>query len=619
MDRKITIAFYLVLAVFTIFILRLWHLQVIKGDEYSRIDERNRIRVLYIPAPRGIIYDRNDKPLVKNVLSFEVSMIREDMPKAAGALTELGRLVGLSYEQIKKLQKASPNPYEKVKLARDVPFEEVAKIEARRIDFPGLQVEVSSSREYLYGQAASHVLGYLGYITPEQLNSPEYRGSSSESVTGKFGVEKSYDSLLRGIDGMKVVEVDALGSTIKVVRIQRPVKGKDIKLTIDANLQVEAERSLEGRAGAVVALKADTGEVLALASAPSFNPNAFVGGISHSDWRGLMDDPRRPMMNRAIQSQYPPGSTFKPITALAALERGLVTEDRSVQCSGSTYFGRVFRCWKEGGHGSVALHKALVESCDVYFYDIGKRINIDALAEYATAFGLGRPTGIGLDGEASGLVPSSRWKLRAKKEKWYQGETLSIVIGQGYLTVTPIQMARLTAALANGGKLYKPHLLINGNENPAPESVVDADAEHMELIKKAMLGVVYEGGGTGGRARSNIVSISGKTGTAQVIGGTARGEVSPEKYKDHAWFVAFAPQYNPEIAVSVFVEHGGHGGAEAAPIAKRVIEAFYNPPKPEVEEEGSGEMQGPPEPGQESQQQVEPSTELKEQSEPVGD
>lgn len=619
MNKKINIAFYLVIFVFAIFLLRLWYLQIIKGSEYSNIDERNRIRVLNIPAPRGIIFDRNGKPLVKNILSFDVSMVREDLPKNSGVLTELGRLVGLSYEQIAKLAKASSNPYEKIKLARDVPFKEVAKIEARRIDFPGLHVEVSSSREYLYGEAASHVLGYIGNISPEQLNLPEYRGSSREALVGKFGVEKSYDSMLRGTDGMEVMEVDALGSTIRVVRIQRPVNGEDLKLTIDVNLQVEAQKSLNGRSGAVVALKADTGEVLALASAPSFDPNLFVGGISHSDWRGLMDNPKRPMMNRAIQSQYPPGSIFKPITALAALEKGMVTEDTAVYCRGSTYFGRVFRCWKGGGHGRTALHKALVESCDVYFYEIGKKINIDVLSEYASAFGLGRPTGIKLNGEASGLVPSSKWKLKRKKEKWYQGETLSIVIGQGYLTATPIQMARLTAALANGGKLYIPRLLINGNEDLKPESIIDADAEHIELIKKAMLGVVYENSGTGSKARSDIVSISGKTGTAQVIGGTARGEIVSEKYRDHAWFVAFAPRHKPEIAVAVFVEHGGQGGAEAAPIAKRVIEAFYSPPKPEGGEESSGEIQGPPEPGHESQQQIEPSPEHKEHSEQVGD
>jgi penicillin-binding protein 2 len=290
-------------------------------------------------------------------------------------------------------------------------------------------------------------------------------------------------------------------------------------------------------------------------------------------------------MNRAIQNQYPPGSTFKPVTALAALEDGIVTENTPAFCSGGTFFSRLFRCWKQGGHGSVSLHRALVESCDVYFYEIGKRINIDTIAQYASALGLGRPTGVELESEASGIVPSTKWKLKMRKEKWYQGETLSVAIGQGYLAVTPIQMARMIATIVNGGKLYKLHLVKNGDNDMKPESVAELNTEYVEMVKKALIGVVYESGGTGGAARSNIVSIGGKTGTAQVIGGAVKEKDLPDKYKDHAWFIAFAPQNNPEIAVSVFVEHGGHGGSTSAPIAKKVIEAYFNPPKPDVGEE----------------------------------
>jgi penicillin-binding protein 2 len=606
MDKKITVAFYIVISVFGIFLLRLWHLQIIKGDEYKRIDERNRIRVIDIPAPRGIIYDRNNNALVKNVLSYDISMVREDMPEDPETLTELGGLIGLPLENILKLAKAAGSPYETVKLRRNVSFEEVARIEARKNDFPGLQVEVTSARGYLYGQTASHLLGYLSNPTPKQLSLPEFSNVPRQAFIGQFGIEKSYDSILRGVAGKKIVEVDALGNIIKFVRIQKPLKGQDIRISMDINAQLEAEKSLEGQAGAVVALKADTGEVLAMASAPSFDPNLFVAGIEHGEWRELINNPDKPLMNRAIQNQYPPGSTFKTITALSALETGLVTEGTSVYCSGSTYFGRTFRCWKDGGHGSVDTHRAIVESCDVFFYEIGKRINIDTIAKYASAFGLGKKTGIELDGEAPGNLPSSQWKLKAKKEKWYQGETLSVAIGQGYLTVTPIQMARLTAGLVNGGKIYKPHLL--ADETPELERRVDVNQDNLEFIKKAMLGVVYEGGGTGGRARSDIVSIGGKTGTAQVIGGAVKGKKLSGQRQDHAWFIAYAPQYNSQIAATVFVEHGGHGGSAAAPIAKRVIEAYFNPPKPEeeevkeeaqeagtekVQEEGSGEIQGP--------------------------
>ncbi|MBI4681902.1 MAG: penicillin-binding protein 2 [Nitrospirae bacterium] len=583
MDKKITVAFYIVISVFGIFLLRLWYLQIIKGDEYRRIDERNRIRVIDIPAPRGIVYDRNNNALVKNVISYDISMVREDMPDDNEALAELGGLIGLPLEHVLKLAKASASPYETVKLRRNVSFEEVARIEARKNDFPGLLVEVTSARGYLYGRTASHLLGYLSNPTPKQLSRPEFSNVPRQAFIGQTGIEKSYDSILRGVAGKKIVEVDALGNTIKFVRIQKPLRGKDIRLSIDINAQMEAEKSLEGQAGAVVALKADTGEVLAMASAPSFDPNLFVAGIERSEWRALVNDPDKPLMNRAIQNQYPPGSTFKTMTLLSALETGLVSEGTSVFCGGSTYFGRMFRCWKEGGHGGVGTHRAIVESCDVYFYEIGKRINIDTIAKYASAFGLGRPTGIDLDGEASGNLPSSQWKLKTKKEKWYQGETLSVAIGQGYLTVTPIQMAKLTAGLVNGGKIYKPHLL--AGETPELERTVDVDQGHLDFIKRAMLGVVYEGGGTGGRARSNIVSIGGKTGTAQVIAGAIRGKKLSAQTQDHAWFISYAPQHDSQIAAAVFVEHGGHGGSAAAPIAKRVIEAYFNPPKPESEEE----------------------------------
>ena len=586
MEKRIAVAFYVVLSIFCIFLLRLWYLQVIKGGEYKKIDERNRLRVIDIPAPRGVIYDRNDNPLVKNVLSFDVSMVSENMPRDDDTIAALGRLVSLAPEHIKRLARASLNPYEIIKLRHDVSFEDVARIEARRIDFPGLQVEVTSAREYLYGPTASHVLGYLGNPTPKQLASSEYNDIPQQSFIGQFGIEKTYDSILRGVAGKKIVEVDALGNIIKFVRIQKPVRGNDIKLTIDINVQMEAEGGLGEKAGAVVALQPDTGEILALASAPSFDPNLFVGGIKYNDWKELVNDPRKPLMNRAIQDQYPPGSTFKPVTALAALEDGIVTENTPAFCSGSTFFKRLFRCWKQGGHGSVSLHRALVESCDVYFYEIGKRINIDTIAKYASALGLGRPTGIELESEASGIVPSTKWKLKMRKEKWYQGETLSVAIGQGYLSVTPIQMARMIATVVNEGKLYKLHLVNNGTNDVRPESVAELNPEYVEMVKKALVGVVYEGGGTGGAARSNIVSIGGKTGTAQVIGGAVKEKDLADQYKDHAWFIAFAPQNNPEIAVSVLVEHGGHGGSAAAPIAKRVIETYFNPPKPVSEEEG---------------------------------
>ncbi|MEN8263232.1 MAG: penicillin-binding protein 2 [Nitrospirota bacterium] len=576
MEQRINIAVYIIIFAFGIFLFRLWDLQIIKGNEYKKIDEKNRLRVIDIPAPRGIIHDRNGKVLVKNVPSFDISVFKEDIPRDPETLKALGRLLGITHDDIRnRLEKSSVKRFKPVKLKQNVSFKQVAKVEARKVDFPGLHVEVVGGREYIYGHSASHVIGYLGRLSLAQLSDPKYSDVPPESFIGQFGAEKVFDPSLRGAGGKKILEVDALGSIIKVVRIQRPVKGEDADLTIDIDLQVEAEKSLKGKAGAIVALKPDTGEVLALASAPSFDPNLFVRGIKYKDWKKLVKDPSKPLLNRAIQSQYPPGSTFKIISAIAALEEGTVTDDTTFECKGSIYFGRVFRCWKAAGHGSVNLHKAIRESCDVYFYEVAKKLHVDMLAQYAFGFGLGRATGIELEGEVRGLVPTSGWKLDRKNERWYTGETLNTIIGQGYLSATPIQMARLMAAVVNGGMLYKPYLLKDGDVNREAEGIVEIRPETTEIIRKALIAVVEEKDGTGKLAKTDMVRVGGKTGTTQVIGGVVKGDKIPDKYKDHAWFVAFAPEKAPQIAVAVFVEHGGHGSSSAAPIAKRIIEAYY--------------------------------------------
>lgn len=580
MDKRITTALYIVSLLFGIFVIRLWDLQIIKGSEYRVIQERNRLRVIDIPAPRGIIYDRNNKAFVRNVPSFDISVVKEDLPRDEETLSALGGLLGLDPDYIKKrLGSAYSKSFQPVKLKHDVSFEEVAKVEARKIDFPGLQVDVVNGREYIYGHSASHVIGYLGLLTMEQLRSPEFSDVPRASFIGRFGVEKVYDNILRGNAGKKIIEVDALGSIVRVVRIQRPVKGTDIKLTIDVDLQVEAEKSLRGKVGAVVAIKPATGEILAMASAPSFDPNFFVRGIKEDNWKNLINDPGKPLLNRAIQSRYPPGSTFKIITAIAALEEGLITRKTKYYCSGSiNYGGRKFRCWKKKGHGWLDLHGALVESCDVYFYQIAKKLDIDTLAQYAFDYGLGSETGVELEGEVSGIVPNTWWKREMKNEKWYGGETLNTVIGQGYLAVTPIQMARLMSAVVNGGKLYETFLMKDVGRKIEPENIVKIAPGNIRVIKKALMDVVNGRKGTGWKARSDFVAIGGKTGTTQVVGGVPddkNKKFIPEKFRDHAWFVAFAPGNAPEIAVSVFVEHGEHGNTAAAPIAKRIIETYY--------------------------------------------
>lgn len=577
MERRIFISMYIVIFLSGILLLRLWDLQIVKGSEYKKIAERNRLRVIDIPAPRGVIYDRNNNALVDNIPSFDISVVKEDLPGDPETLSALGRLLGLEPNEIKeRLQKAPANLSGDVKLKQGVSFEEVARIEARKIDFPWLRIDVVVRREYLYSHVASHVIGYLGRLSPKQLKEPEYSDVPREAFIGQGGVEKVYDRFLRGSAGKRIIEVDATGRIIRGVGSQPYVKGKDIRLTIDLKLQTAAEEALLGKAGAVVALDPNTGEILALASAPSFDPNLFARGINYEDWRIILYNPLNPLINRAIQSQQPPGSTFKIITALAALQEGIITKDTTFQCNGSIYLGRVFRCWKEKGHGRTDLHRAIVESCDVYFYEVGRRMGINNIAQYASYFGLGRHTGVELEGERSGILPSTQWKLRTKKQGWYEGETLNTAIGQGYLTVTPLQMARLMAAVVNGGRLYKPHLLKDEDTNGMIDEEIHIKPENLAFIKEALIGVVSEGGGTGRLAHSNIVTIGGKTGTAQVIGENYKHRDIPDRYKDHAWFVGFAPQEDPQIVVSVFVEHGGHGGSAAAPIAKKVIEAYFN-------------------------------------------
>jgi penicillin-binding protein 2 len=575
MGKKITVCVYVVGIIFTVFVFRLWDLQVIKGQKYQDIAENNRLRVVGVSAPRGIIYDRHMNPLVRNIPSFDIAVTGGDLSLDDRTMTALGELIGLDPSVIKKsIVAGQRTPFQSIKLKRGVTFEEVAKVEAGKIDFPGLQIDAVIDREYSYGNFASHVIGYLGRLTREQSVSPEYEGVPSTAFIGQRGVEKIYDGILRGTPGKRFLEVDATGSVIRNAGLKYPVKGDDVTLTIDLAVQSEAEKSLKGVTGSVVVLDSENGEILVMASSPSFDPNIFARGISYSDWNGLLLHPGKPLLNRAIQSQYPPGSTFKIITAFAALEEGLITGETRFDCKGSINFGRDFRCWKARGHGLTDLYRAIVESCDVFFYEIGKRLSIDTLSRYAIGFGLGVPVGIELEDERAGIVPSTDWKLRFKKERWYRGETLNTVIGQGYLTATPIQVARFLAAAINGGKVLRPHVL---KEDGADNIIrrLDLRAGNVEFIKRALVGVVEERDGTGNLARSEIVGIGGKTGTTQVIGKSERTGRLPENFRDHAWFVAYAPEDNPRIVISVFVEHGGHGSTVAAPIAKRVIEAYF--------------------------------------------
>jgi penicillin-binding protein 2 len=574
--EKILLSVYVIVVLFLIIFVRLWQLQILQGDEYRRISESNRLRVIGISAPRGIIFDRNGFPLVKNAPYFCVSLIPGEFD--GGDVAALSKLLGMPADEITdKIDQERQSPFIPVRLKEGLDFREVSYIEARRSDFPGLMIETEETRKYLYGSTAAHVIGYLGKMTPSQAKDPEFGDVPPDAFIGQWGVEKLFDASLRGVAGKRIIEVDALGREIRLLQGTPPIKGKDLTLSIDIALQKEAEKAFEGRAGALVALQPDTGEILGLVSEPSFDPNKFATGISSEDWRSLSEDVKLPMLNRAIQSQYPPGSTFKIIMAIAGLEEGVVNDATTVDCKGGIRFGRWhFGCWKKSGHGVTSLRKALVESCDVFFYEVGKRLGIDRIYNYAARFGLGRPTGITLGSEKIGLIPNTKWKTEKKREPWYLGETFVNSIGQGYVSATPVQMAVMMGAVANGGRIYKPTLLTTD----APVLVGNAGVreETLEKVRSYLSGVVNDPGGTGGAARSSVTTIGGKTGTAQVVALRHGSGSDAGKFRDHAWFVAFAPVEKPEIAMSVLVEHGGHGGSAAAPIAKSAIEAYLLPP-----------------------------------------
>ncbi len=569
---RILIASYLVIALFSILVLRLWQLQVLQGNEYRRLSEENRLRIVKIAAPRGIIYDRNGIPLVKNSPYYSVSI---SPVSAEGVdLLHLSKIINVDMDTLSKRLSSRRSTFEPVRLKEGLTFKEIAYIEARRSDFPGLFIDIDVTRHYLFGEVGAHLIGYLGKLNQSQYRDAEFRGLPSDAFVGQWGIERLFDRQLRGTPGERIVEVDALGRELRLLTEKPPSKGEDIILAMDINLQKAAEEAFGDRTGALIALKPDSGEILALVSKPSFDPNLFARGISQKQWEDFINNPRNPFLNRALQSQYPPGSTFKIVTALAGLEEHVIDPETRVTCNGGISYGRWhFGCWQKNGHGTVSLHRAIVESCDVYFYEVGRRLGIDRIASYARDLGLGKDSNLMLVRERKGVVPDTKWKQEKKKQPWYLGETFNASIGQGYVAVTPYQMARLTGIISNGGYVYEPSLL-RLTDRPHETKKLNIHLESIEEIKKGLFGVVNETSGTGWAARSPIVEICGKTGTAQVIGVRRDSKYLHELHRDHAWFVAFAPCDKPEIALSVLVEHGGHGGVAAAPIARRAIEAY---------------------------------------------
>ncbi len=565
--------------------LRLWHLQILEGPYYRDLSENNRTRQVLLEPARGLIYDRNGILLANNVSSFSVYVTLEDVQDREVLIQQLSELLGLDPALVRKKLAIKGSKLLPRKIKDRMTLRDATLVESRRLDMPGVMVQVESQRNYPGGLIASHLLGYVGEISADQLEKPEFDDLHQGSIVGQYGIEKSYDRHMRGMAGRKNVEVDALGHEKKSSVVEKPQAGNDLYLTIDARLQKLAEDLLGEEQGAIVALDPNNGDILAMASRPAFDPNVLSRELTAKQWVEIVQDEGRPLNNRASQGQYPPGSTFKIPMAVAALETKTMSPSSTVHCTGGYQFGkRRYRDWKAGGHGYVDLHEALVHSCDVYFYSIGQRMGIDVIAEFGKDFGLGRPTGVELPSERSGIMPTPAWKQKVKREQWLPGETISASIGQGFVTVTPLQMASMMATVANDGVNYRPRLVqavmdrATGNlqELPSvPRGKINAKPETFRVIKDALAEVVTKGTAT--RAKSSIVTIGGKTGTAQVAAlRTGPEESIPKKFRDHAWFVAFAPVESPKIAVVVLAEHMGHGGAAAAPLAKELIEAYMN-------------------------------------------
>ena len=592
-QKRLTRLTLFVFIVFGVLFLRLWFLQIINGPKYRIQSENNRIDLRDVLPFRGLIFDRNGQLLVDNRPSFALGVIPEDVRNLNDLIDDLCRLVeidGLSAK--KKIKEALKyDPFNPVYIKKGLIRDELARIETNIFSLPGVIIEVKSKRHCIYGPLAAHLIGYLGEIDKEQLNREGYKENKLGDFVGRFGIEKKWHRYLNGIRGGEQVEVDAHGRRLGVLYQKAAEPGFNIYLTIDKDLQMLAERFLCDRAGAIVAMNPNSGEILAIASSPTFNPNDFAKGMDKEGWKRLVSNLYFPLQNRVTTGQYPPGSLFKIVVALAGLEEGVVDPYEKIYCRGSYDFkGREYRDWKKEGHGYVDLHRALVESCDVYFYKMGQKIGIDTIARYARRLGLGAKTGLQLGYEKEGLIPNREWKLRRWHVPWQEGETLSVAVGQSFTLTTPLQMVRFISTLFNGGILFRPQVTKwIGRENNETFFAFKPDVvgrwglkkENMELVKKALLGVVNEPHGTGRRARLDQIRVAGKTGTAQVIAlpedkESAQERDVPYRFRDHAWFVAVAPAENPVIALAILLEHSGTGGRVAAPIAKKIFESYFN-------------------------------------------
>ena len=590
--QRILVLSFVVGFVFLSLVIRLWHLQILNAEDYHTMSENNRLRFVPIAASRGAIMDRAGTVLVSNRPSFSLAVVPQEVTDREALLTLLSSLLGLDRADMAERWEKNKGraKYYPIVLASNITRDHVEIVVENRMRLPGLEREMTPVREYSSNQLAAHLLGYIGEVSEKELGSSGFEEYNPGDYIGKNGIERALEKELHGGDGGRQLEVDARGRVLRTISESYPTVGNSVMLTIDANIQKQAERAFGDQAGAAVVIDVNNGEILSFVSNPGFDPALFSGKMPPDVWKSYLEDKRHPLENKALSGQYPPGSTFKIITALSGLQNNVINESTTIDCNGSYDLGTsTFKCWNKRGHGATNLRKSLRESCDVFYYKLGEKLGVDKIAATAQAFKLGTPLGVELLNERSGLIPTSEWKQKKFGKRWFHGETLPVAIGQGAVLLTPIQMASMTATVANEGTVYRPHLV---------KKVVDADGktlretkpeiianvpfakESFRLVKLGLLSVVNDPGGTGAMARLYDVKVAGKTGTSQVVKLRDSKLGTPYQYRDHALFVAFAPYEKPEVAVAVVVEHGEHGGAAAAPIAGRILRAYFDGKKP---------------------------------------
>jgi penicillin-binding protein 2 len=579
LQRRLTIIQAVVIGAMVLVTAYFWHLQVLRGKYYRELAENNRLRTVPIPAPRGPLFDRSGRILAENRSSFNVVLTTEHLRHLDESLRHLRKLLDIDVEAVQQRLNTKGPKYRSVVVKADASDGDVATVEARRLEQPEVSVEVVPLRSYPLAEAAAHSLGHVGEITDRQLEQTAFEGIEAGTVVGQTGLELEYNRQLMGVDGVRRIVVNSRGVEVAEAERQAPVDGPPAQVSIDIELQQAFEEAMAGEAGSVVALEPGTGEVLAYLSNPAYDPNAFSLGIEPELWAHLNKDPEKPLINRPIQGTYPPGSTFKILNALAALQENVITRGTRFHCPGYlAVYGTVFRCHKVEGHGTVDLERAIALSCNVYFYNVGIRVEIERLSRHAKMMGFAAPSGVDLPHEVSGIFQDPEWKQRALKTRWYPSETVSVSIGQA-MSVTPMQMARVAAIVANGGRLVRPHFMkkIGGQPvNTEPPRDLGYKPSVVSTVREAMLTVVREG--TGQRAKLEGLAVGGKTGSAQVVtSARLASDKKAKKNQPHGWFIFFAPAHRgkPAVAGAVLVEHGVAGGMSAAPVVGRALARYY--------------------------------------------